>query len=90
MIHRAQEPRRFRGFWGWHQRDSGERLLGFAYGRLLPLSRGLSRLVAGWRLDRELARGLFGPGACRSGRTGATGGLGKAAAHDSIAGDITA
>jgi hypothetical protein len=55
MIHRAQEPRGFRGFWGWHQRDSGERLLGFEYGSLLPLSRGLSRLVAGWRPDRELA-----------------------------------
>ena len=65
-------------------------ILGYALGGLLPLSRSLDRLVVGLRPDRELAWGLFGSGACRSGRIGATGGLGKADAHDRIAGGSAA
>ncbi len=44
--------------------------------------------MVGLRPDRELAGGVFGPGACAAGWTGATGGPVKADAHDGITGAI--
>ena len=65
-------------------------ILGFELSGLLPLPRGLDRLVVGLRPDGELAGGVFGPGARLAGRTGTTGRRIKADAHDGITGDIPA
>jgi hypothetical protein len=63
-------------------------ILGFELGGLLPLPRSLDRLMLRLQLDRELAGGLFGPGAGLADRTGAAGRGIKADAHDRIAGAI--
>ena len=54
----------------------------------LPSPRGLNGLMVGVRPPRELARGLFGPGARLAGWTGTTCRPIKADAHDGIARDI--
>jgi hypothetical protein len=63
-----------------HPRPEG--LLLFALVCPLALARGLERLVVGLRPDRKLPRGLWRCGAALTGGTGATGGPGKADAHD--------
>jgi hypothetical protein len=63
-------------------------ILSLKLGGLLPLPGGLDRLVLGLRPDRELAGGVFGPGAYLASRTGAAGRPIEADAHDGIAGDI--
>src|SRR5262249_23311886 len=63
-------------------------VLGFERGRLLPLPRGLDRVVDGLRPDRELSGGVFCPGARAAGWTDTTGRCIKADAHDGVAGDI--
>jgi hypothetical protein len=63
-------------------------ILSLKLGGLLPLPGGLDRLVLGFRPDRELAGGVFGPGAYLARRTGATGRPIEADTHDGIAGDI--
>jgi hypothetical protein len=62
-------------------------ILGCELGRFLPLPRGLDRLVMGLP-DRELAGGIFGPGARLAGWTDATGRSIKADAHNGAARDI--
>jgi hypothetical protein len=59
-------------------------------GGLLPLPRGLDRLVEGLRPDGELARRIFGLGARRADRTGATGHGMETDAHHGITRDIPA
>jgi hypothetical protein len=65
-------------------------VLRFELDGLLPLPGGLDRLVVGLRPDRELAGGVFRPGARLAGRTDTTGGRIEADAHDGIAGNIPA
>ena len=65
-------------------------ILGGELGGLLPLPRGLDRLVMGLRPDGELARRIFGLGARLADRTGATGRGMETDAHHGIAGDIPA
>src|SRR6266508_3162304 len=65
-------------------------ILGCELGGLLPLPRGLDRLVVGLRPDGELARRVFGPGAGLADRARATGRRVKADAHDGIVRDIPA
>src|SRR5215472_9523381 len=50
-----------------------QRILRFELRRLLALPRGLDGLMVGLRPDRELPWGVFRPGACLAGWTGATG-----------------
>src|SRR5687768_2903886 len=59
-------------------------------GGLLPLPRGVDRLVEGLRPDGELARRIFGLGARRADRTGATGRGMEPDAHHWITRDIPA
>ena len=71
--------------------DSGPPgILRFELDGLLPLPGGLDRLVVGLRPDRELERGVFGPGARLADRTDTTGGRIEADAHEGIAGSIPA
>ena len=65
-------------------------VLGRELGGLLPLPCGLDRLVMGLRPDGQLARGIFGLGARRADRTGATSRGMEPDAHHGVARDIPA
>jgi hypothetical protein len=69
--------------------DAGARgVLGGARGGLLPLPRGVDRLVLGLRPDGELARRLLGLGARRADRTRPTGRRMKPDAYHGITRDL--